>query len=89
MTEKIMMARCIVNQPNLFLLDDQQRIASGGKENDYLKDLLIDKKAPWTLIAATKHEQWLPYFEQIVKLDKGKIAFIGSFDEYKNWKNNA
>lgn len=89
MTEKIMMARCIVNHPNLFLLDDQQRIASGGKENDYLKDLLMDKNAPWTLIAATKHEQWLPYFEQVVKLEKGKIAFIGSFDEYVNWKNNA
>lgn len=90
MTEKIMMARCIVNHPNLFLLDDQQRIASGGDHNsDYLKDLLIDPNAPWTLVAATKNEQWLPYFQQIIKLEKGKITFAGTFEEYKNLKNNA
>jgi ABC-type bacteriocin/lantibiotic exporter with double-glycine peptidase domain len=88
-TEKIMLARCIVNHPNLFLLDDQQRIASNMNENDYLKDLLFDKNAPWTLIAATKHEQWLPYFNQIVRLNKGEITFVGTFEEYKNWKNNA
>jgi ABC-type bacteriocin/lantibiotic exporter with double-glycine peptidase domain len=90
MTEKIMMARCIVNQPNLFLLDDQQRIASGGDhESDYLKDLLINNNASWTLIAATKNELWLPYFEQVVKLEKGKIVFAGTFEEYKNWRKNA
>jgi ABC-type bacteriocin/lantibiotic exporter with double-glycine peptidase domain len=82
-TQKIILARCIINKPKLLLLDDQQRFtASSLRKVDHLKDLLFDENASWTLIAATKNELWLPFFKQIVKLESGQITFIGTYEEY-------
>jgi ABC-type multidrug transport system fused ATPase/permease subunit len=82
-TQKIMLARCIINKPKLLLVDDQQRFTSSSlKSVDHLKELLFRDTATWTLVAATKNELWLPYFKQIVKLDGGKITFVGTYEEY-------
>ena len=82
-TQKIILARCIINKPKLLLLDDQQRFtASSLRKVDHLKELLFDETASWTLIAATKNELWLPFFKQIVKLESGQIKFIGTYEEY-------
>jgi ABC-type bacteriocin/lantibiotic exporter with double-glycine peptidase domain len=82
-TQKIMLARCIINKPKLLLVDDQQRFTSSSLRSvDHLKELLFQENASWTLVAATKNELWLPYFKQIVKLDGGKITFVGTYEEY-------
>ena len=82
-TQKIMLARCIINKPKLLLVDDQQRFTSSSlKSVDHLKELLFRDTATWTLVAATKNELWLPYFKQIVKLDGGKITFVGTYEQY-------
>ncbi|MBI2257975.1 MAG: ATP-binding cassette domain-containing protein [Flavobacteriia bacterium] len=83
-TQKILLARCIVNRPKLLLMDDQQRFTSNSMKNvDHLTELLFDLNATWTLIATTKNEQLLKLFKQIIKLDDGKIVFQGSYAEYQ------
>lgn len=89
LTQKIILARCIVNRPKLLLMDDQQRFTSSSmKDVNYLSSLLFAENASWTLVAATKNELWLPNFKQIIKIDEGKIVFQGSYTEYENYKNN-
>ena len=83
LTQKIKLARCIVNKPKLMLMDDQQRFTSSTlKSVEHLKSLLFAEDSPWTLIAATKNESWLPYFKQIVRMESGQIVFCGTYDEY-------
>jgi ABC-type bacteriocin/lantibiotic exporter with double-glycine peptidase domain len=91
-TQKILLARCIVSKPKLLLMDDQQRFTSSTlKDVDYLSKLLFDENASWTLIAATKNENWLKYFKQIIKIENGKVIFQGNYSEYLqfNSRNNA
>ncbi len=91
-TQKILLARCIVSKPKLLLMDDQQRFTSSSlKDVDHLSKLLFDENASWTLIAATKNENWLKYFKQIIKIENGKVIFQGNYSEYVqfNSKNNA
>jgi ABC-type bacteriocin/lantibiotic exporter with double-glycine peptidase domain len=91
-TQKILLARCIVTKPKLLLMDDQQRFTSNTlKDVAYLSNLLFDEDASWTLIAATKNENWLKYFKQIIKIEQGKVIFQGNYSEYVqfNTNNNA
>jgi ABC-type bacteriocin/lantibiotic exporter with double-glycine peptidase domain len=84
LAQKLILARCIVNKPKLLLMDDQQRFTSNSmKETRDLQELLFDKDASWTLVAATKNEHLLHNFHQIIKLDNGKISFQGNYEEYK------
>ncbi len=88
-TQKIILARCIIGKPKLLLMDDQQRFTSSSmKDVNYLSELLFDTNSTWTLIAATKNEQWLSHFKQIVKLEQGKIIFCGTYNEYQNYLKN-
>ncbi|MFN5416338.1 MAG: peptidase domain-containing ABC transporter [Flavobacteriia bacterium] len=88
-TQKIILARCIVNRPKMLLMDDQQRFTSNSMKNiDHLTTLLFDENASWTLIATTKNEQLLQHFKQIVKLEEGKIIFQGTYPEYQVYLNN-
>lgn len=88
-TQKIILARCIVNKPKMLLMDDQQRFTSNSMKNiDHLTTLLFDENASWTLIATTKNEQLLQHFKQIVKLEEGKIIFQGTYPEYQVYLNN-
>lgn len=88
-TQKIILARCIVSRPKMLLMDDQQRFTSNSMKNvDHLIDLLFDDKASWTLIATTKNEQLLRHFKQIVKIDEGKIVFQGTPAAYSLFLTN-
>jgi ABC-type bacteriocin/lantibiotic exporter with double-glycine peptidase domain len=89
MTEKIIMARCIVNKPSLLLIDDHQKFNVHFSQTEAsLKKLLFAENASWTIVAAINNKNWLPYFKQIVVLDKGAIAFKGTYEEYQNSLNN-
>lgn len=88
-TQKIILARSIVNKPKLLLMDDQQRFTSNSMKNvDHLTDLLFDKNASWTLIATTKNEHLLKHFKMIVKLENGRILFKGTQQEYAKYLIN-
>jgi len=84
--QKIILARCIINKPKLLLMDDQQRFTSSTlKDVNYLSELLFNEDASWTLIAATKNENWLKHFKQIIKIEEGQIIFKGSYSDYLNY----
>ncbi len=82
-TEKIILARCIVHKPNLLLIDDHQNLSANlSKSEDSLKNLLFSETASWTIVAATNNKNWLPLFKQIIVLEKGKIKFQGNYDAF-------
>lgn len=84
--QKLILARCIITRPKLLLMDDQQRFTSSTlKDVNYLSELLFNENASWTLIAATKNENWLKHFKQIIKIDEGKVVFQGTYTEYMNY----
>jgi ABC-type bacteriocin/lantibiotic exporter with double-glycine peptidase domain len=88
LTQKIILARCIISKPKLLLMDDQQRFTSSTlKDNNYLSDLLFNENASWTLIAATKNENWLKHFKQIIKIEDGIAVFQGTYEEYTKFMN--
>jgi ABC-type bacteriocin/lantibiotic exporter with double-glycine peptidase domain len=88
LTQKIILARCIISKPKLLLMDDQQRFTSSTlKDNNYLSDLLFSENASWTLIAATKNENWLKHFKQIIKIEDGNAVFQGNYEEYIKFIN--
>jgi ABC-type bacteriocin/lantibiotic exporter with double-glycine peptidase domain len=87
-TEKIIMARCIVHKPSLLLIDDHQKFNVNFSESEIsLRNLLFAENASWTIVAAINNKNWLPHFKQIVVLEKGKIIFQGTFDEYSQFTN--
>ena len=87
-TEKIIMARCIVHKPSLLLIDDHQKFNVNFSESEVsLRNLLFAENASWTIVAAINNKNWLPHFKQIVVLEKGKIIFQGTFDEYSQFTN--
>ena len=87
-TEKIIMARCIVHRPSLLLIDDHQKFNVNFSESEIsLRNLLFAENASWTIVAAINNKNWLPHFKQIVVLEKGKIIFQGTFDEYSQFTN--
>jgi ABC-type bacteriocin/lantibiotic exporter with double-glycine peptidase domain len=88
LTQKIILARCIISKPKLLLMDDQQRFTSSTlKDNNYLSDLLFNKNSSWTLIASTKNENWLKHFKQIIKIEDGTTVFQGTYEEYQVYMN--
>jgi ABC-type transport system involved in cytochrome bd biosynthesis fused ATPase/permease subunit len=48
-----------------------------------LMQLLLDKKAPWTLVAVTYNSQLARRCDKIIVLDKGEIIFQGKYEELK------
>lgn len=89
LTQKIILARCIISKPKLLLMDDQQRFTSSTmKDVNYLSDLLFDENASWTLIAATKNDNWLKHFKQIIKIENSNAIFQGTYEEYKSFISN-
>ncbi len=87
-TEKIIMARCIVHKPSLLLIDDHQKFNVNFSESEAsLRNLLFAENASWTIVASINNKNWLPHFKQIVVLEKGKIVFQGTYDEYSQYTN--
>jgi ABC-type bacteriocin/lantibiotic exporter with double-glycine peptidase domain len=79
---KIILARCIVDSPRFVAVEP---ILNNLNHADKLRlmQLLLDKKAPWTLVAVTYNSQLARRCDKIVVLDKGEIIFQGKYEELK------
>jgi len=87
-TEKIILARCIVHRPGLLLIDDHQKFSANFSQSENaMQELFFSEDASWTIVAATNNKNWLPHFKQIVLLEKGNVLFQGDYEGYKQFIN--
>jgi ABC-type bacteriocin/lantibiotic exporter with double-glycine peptidase domain len=87
-SEKIILARCIVNKPGLLLIDDHQKFSANFSQSENaMQELFFSEDATWTIVAATNNKNWLPNFKQIILLEKGNILFQGNYEGYKQFIN--
>ncbi|MCC5938782.1 MAG: ATP-binding cassette domain-containing protein [Lunatimonas sp.] len=79
---KIVLARSIYCSPKLMLLEEEFNHLN---KNDSKKLLDYIFGGPWTLVAVSNQEQTLERAETVIELERGEIAFKGSYQEYKKY----
>ena len=73
--QKIVLARCIINQPKLLFLENPLD-KSDEQSCTEIIDFLNDQNQPWTLIVVSKNNYWKQICKQTILLEKGKIKLI-------------
>ena len=78
---RIIISRSFAQKPPLLLLDNfpsaiEQRV-------NELSERITDRNAKWTAVVASNHPAMASRCERIIVLEKGKIAFDGTWDEVK------
>ena len=73
--QKIVLARCIVNQPKLLFLENPLDKSDEQTCREIL-DFLGNEKHPWTLVVVSKNNYWKQICKQTILLDKGEIKVI-------------
>jgi len=69
---KIMLARSVIGNPKLVLLEDNFNHLGGDDKQKFINYLLNEDKG-WTIIAISNDEEIAKQFDQVLVLDKGKI----------------
>ncbi|MBU3681185.1 MAG: ATP-binding cassette domain-containing protein [Flavobacterium sp.] len=70
--QKILIARSIVTQPKVLLLEDPLNKMDTKIANEII-DFLVDPKHKWTLIVSSKNEYWKQKCSRIIELSAGKL----------------
>jgi ABC-type bacteriocin/lantibiotic exporter with double-glycine peptidase domain len=70
--QKIVLARCIINQPNLLFLENPLDKIDEQNSKEIL-DFLCDEKQPWTLVVVSKNNYWKQICKQTIVLNQGTI----------------
>ena len=73
--QKIVLARCIINQPKLLFLENPLD-KSDEQSCTEIIDFLNEQNQPWTLIVVSKNNYWKQICKQTILLEKGKIKLI-------------
>ena len=73
--QKIVLARCIINQPKLLFLENPLDKSDEESCREIL-DFLSEEKHPWTLIVVSKNNYWKQICTQVIHLEKGEIKSI-------------
>lgn len=66
-TQKIVLARYLVNNPSILLLEDPLQFISE-QEKKSIIDYIMDEKKPWTVIVVADYLYWADKANQIIKL---------------------
>jgi len=72
-SRRLMIARAIAGRPRLLLLDDALD-AIDVEARGRVMATLLDRKAPWTLVALMHWEAWLEGFDRVVEISGGALA---------------
>lgn len=85
---KIILARCVIGNPKLIILEDTFKQLSNYDKNSFL-DYLLDKDKTWTVIAVSNEEDVAERFDRIAIINSGEIIKEGKLDVMKNepWYN--
>ena len=73
--QKIVLARCIINQPKLLFLENPLD-KSDEQSCTEIIDFLNEQNQPWTLIVVSKNNYWKQICKQTILLEKDKIKLI-------------
>jgi len=80
---RLILARCIVEHPQMLILNDILHDLEKDEKNKIL-DFLLDKKNSWTLICLSNDPYLLKRCDRIVIFKEGKIIAQGTYDELHN-----
>jgi ABC-type bacteriocin/lantibiotic exporter with double-glycine peptidase domain len=70
--QKILIARSIVTQPKVLLLEDPLNKMDTKLANEII-DFLVDPKHKWTLVVSSKNEYWKKQCTRVIELSNGKL----------------
>jgi len=70
--QKIVLARAIINQPNILFLEDPFDKMDQDQANEII-DFIVSKENKWTVIVTSKNDYWKQKCERIITLEKGKL----------------
>lgn len=70
--QKILLARAIVNKPNVLFLEDPFDKMDTDKANEII-DFILSKENNWTVIVISKNDYWKQKCSRILTLEKGKL----------------
>ncbi len=81
--QRLLIARSIVVQPKLLLLEDAfEHIQAEDKKQ--IIDFLMDSNNPWTLVAVSNNNYVAQKSDRVVVMDNGANILSGTYDEVKN-----
>ncbi|MFY7938302.1 MAG: peptidase domain-containing ABC transporter [Flavobacterium sp.] len=70
--QKIVLARCIINQPRLLFLENPLDKIDEENSKEIL-DYLCEEQQPWTLVVVSKNNYWKKICKQRIVLEKGAL----------------
>jgi ABC-type bacteriocin/lantibiotic exporter with double-glycine peptidase domain len=70
--QKIVLARCIINQPRLLFLENPLDKIDEENSKEIL-DYLCEEQQPWTLVVVSKNNYWKKICNQRIVLEKGAL----------------
>jgi ABC-type bacteriocin/lantibiotic exporter with double-glycine peptidase domain len=73
-------ARSIASKPRILMIEDMLDAISA-KDKKQLMAFLTSKEVPWGIVITSQDIQWASYCDKTVILDKGKIAFEGTYEQ--------
>ncbi|MCH6236692.1 peptidase domain-containing ABC transporter [Cognataquiflexum rubidum] len=78
-TSKIVLARCLVNNPKAILLEDMIAHFDPEEKQRIVEYIL---KGPWTVMMISENIETIKRFPRVIKLEHGKLVFDGSTEEF-------
>lgn len=79
--QRVSLARAVMHQPNLVLLDDPLSAVDGRTEEQLVERLLFGAWRGITRVVVTHRLAYLSRFDKVVFLVDGKVRAMGSLDE--------
>ena len=77
---KIILARCIAENPKLILLEDNLDQLEAGLRNK-ITEYIFDKKRGWTVFITSNNPDYLKMLDRVIVLENGKIIADGTYYE--------
>ena len=72
LAKKIVLARAILKQPKVLILEDALD-RFNDEETNAIIDYLTHKDRPWALIVVSSSDSWFNKCSEVITLEKGKV----------------